>query len=153
MDSAIVAAIIAVVGSLFGVWIGSLISRKISRETIVATHINAIELVRINSRKLAGFRLREAFARELSLLQHPEGYSIAGIPHILKTAFEKHHTAVNEFRFFLTGDELDRFNKAWEEYDDYPDFNKYIILPATAEEDIQKVIDRIEAIRKFTEDN
>jgi len=152
MDSTIVAAIIAVAGSLFGVWIGSLISRKISRETIAATHRNAIELVRINSRKLAGFRLRESFAPELALLQYPEGRGIAEFSHILKTAFGKHQMAVNEFRFFLTGDELDSFNKAWEEYDDYPDFNEYMVFPATKEKDIQKAVIRIKDILEFTKD-
>ncbi|HJW87741.1 MAG TPA: hypothetical protein VJ440_13995 [Candidatus Brocadiaceae bacterium] len=117
---------------------------------ILGTYAGAIRLARRNNRSLAGMRLREAFIRELSLLQHPEGRGIAEIPHILKIAFEKHQMAVNEFRFFLTGDELNAFNKAWKEYGDYPDFNKYIVLPTTAEKDIQKAIERINAILEFT---
>ena len=127
--------------TIAGVLLGAILTYKFS-----------LNLARLNNKRLAGFRLREAFARELSLLQHPEGRGIAEIPHILKTAFGKHQMAINEFRFFLAGDELDSFNKAWKEYDDYPDFNKYIILPATSKEDIQKVIDRINAILDFTKD-
>jgi hypothetical protein len=119
---------------------------------IIGTYSGAIRLNRRNNKVLAGMRLREAFARELALLQYTEGNSIVDVQHILKTAFEKHHMAVNEFRFFLACDELEAFNKAWREYDDYPDFSEYIVLPATAKKDIQKAIDRIEAIRKFTKD-
>lgn len=137
-EATILAAVIGLVGGVIGV---------------VGTYFGAVKLAQAKNKSLAGLRLREAFARELSLLQHHEGYGIAEIPHILKTAFEKHLTAVNEFRFFLTGDDLDSFNKAWREYDDYPNFDKYLVLPATETEDIQKVIDRIEAIRKFTKDN
>jgi len=106
----------------------------------------------INSKQIAACRLRDALSPELTKLQHPEEYGIAEIPHILKTAYERHQTAVNEFRFFLEGSELDRFNNAWRKYDDYPDFNEYIGLPATAKKNIQKAIDRIEAIRNFTKD-
>lgn len=137
-DATLLAAAVGLIGGAIG---------------IIGTYSGAIRIARRNNRVMAGMRLREAFARELSMLQYHEGYGIAEIPHILKTAFEKHHTAVNEFRFFLTGNELESFNKTWKEYDDYPDFNKYTVLPATAEKDIQKVIDRIEAIRKFTEDH
>lgn len=136
--------------TLLGVWLGSLINRRASHEAVEATHRNAIELIQINNRNFANIRLREAFAREIALLSKPEGYNIAEIPHSLKIAFEKHQTAINEFRFFLTGDELTSFNKAWKEYDDYPDFNKYIVLPATQKEDIQRAIDNINAILEFT---
>ena len=134
---ALVAGGFTIIGALLGAWL---------------MYRFAIKLANRNARHIVGLRLREAFAPELAKLQHPEGRGIAEIPHILKTAFEKHQMAVNEFRFFLAGDKLDRFNKAWKEYDDYPDFNKYIVLPATSKEDIQKVIDRINAILDFTKD-
>lgn len=137
-DATLLAAAVGLIGGAIG---------------IIGTYSGAIGIARRNNRVMAGMRLREAFARELSMLQYREGYGLPEIPHILKTAFEKHHVAVNEFRFFLTGNELESFNKTWKEYNDYPDFNKYIVLPATEEKDIQKAIDRIEAIRKFTEDH
>lgn len=154
MDKQIISALITVAGTLFGVWLGSLISRRASREAIAATHQNAIELIHINSKKIAGLRLREAFAPELAKLQHPEGRGIAEFSHILEVAFEKHQMAVNEFRFFLAGDELDSFNKAWREYysypyEDKPNFSKHMML---SEEDIQKTINEIKTILKFTKD-
>ena len=133
----ILAAVIGLVGGAIG---------------IIGTYIGSVKLARINNKSLAGFRLREAFAPELIILQHPEERGIAEIPYILKTAFGKHQMAVNEFRFFLTDNELTSFNNVWEEYDDYTDFNKYIVLPTTAKEDIQKAINRIEAILDFTKD-
>ena len=119
---------------------------------IVGTYIGAIKLARINNKSLAGMRLREAFAPELAKLQHPERSGVAEFAEILERAFEKHQMAVNEFRFFLTGDELTSFNKAWREYysyphEDKPNFSKHMML---SDEDIQNTIKEIEAILNFT---
>ena len=152
MFIAIITSLITVIGGLIGVWIGGIVSRKASMEAISATHKNAIELIYINNKKFAGLRLREAFSPELSKLQHPEGYGIAEIPHLLEIAFQKHQIAINEFRFFLAGDELISFNKAWNEYYRHPykdcqNLNKHIAL---TKEDIKKTIQYIKAILEFT---
>ena len=99
-------------------------------------------------------RLREAFATEIAKLQHSEGYGLTQVPHILQSALEKHQMAINEFRFFLKGTELDSFNKAWKEYysdpyEDKPNFNQYIELDVG---ETQKAIDRIMAILEFTKE-
>ena len=117
-------------------------------------HYLSLGRSRHDAKRFAGFRLREAFAPELAKLQHPEGRGIAEFSDILETAFEKHQMAVNEFRFFLTDDKLDSFNKAWREYyswpyEDKPNFSKHMML---SKEDIQKTIDEITAILEFTKD-
>ncbi|MEW6613872.1 MAG: hypothetical protein AB1401_00145 [Thermodesulfobacteriota bacterium] len=145
------------IGAIIGWIIREIVSDRLARdralEAIDATHRNAIELIHINNRKLAGMRLRDAFNPELAKLQHSEKYHFLQIPHILKVALERHQAAINEFRFFLEGDELDSFNKAWDEYhcDRYThktDLDKHMPLSA---KDIQTSISQIQAILKFTE--
>jgi hypothetical protein len=71
---------------------------------------------------------------------------------VLAGAFLKHEVAVNEFRFFLKGKELEAFNEAWHQYyggpaDDRPNFYQYANLGPG---EIKEAIDRIETILAFT---
>jgi hypothetical protein len=136
-EIALIAGGFTILGALLGTWLAFRFSLK---------------LADINSKRVAGLRLREAFAPELAKLQHSQGYGLTQIPHILQAALERHQAAINEFRFFLKGDELDSLNKAWKEYyydpyGDKPDFNQYTEVDVG---NIQKAIDRIQAILEFT---
>ncbi|MBI4232725.1 hypothetical protein HY605_05845 [Candidatus Peregrinibacteria bacterium] len=148
----------ALMGAVVGALVGGGIAYLISNNQIRTAQRNAIDLIHINSKKLAGMRLRDAFAPELARLQYPEGYRITEFSHMLEAAFGKHQMAINEFRFFLKNDELASFNEAWKEYyrcpykpkEDKPDFTKFVILPEKSKESIKEIINQIEVILEFT---
>jgi hypothetical protein len=118
-------------------------------------HILSFDRSRRDAKRFAGLKLREAFAPELARLQTQGSFSLPESSDLLERAFEKHHMAVNEFRFYLTGNELEAFTSVWEEYykdptgGDKPYFSQYMAL---SREDIQKAIDRITAILELTKD-
>jgi hypothetical protein len=136
---------IALIAGGFGI-VGTLLGALVN-------HILSFDRSRRDAKRFAGLKLRESFAPELARLQTQQNFLLPESSDLLERAFEKHHMAVNEFRFFLAGDELDSFTKAWEEYykdptgSDKPYFSQYMAL---SKEDIQKAIDRIKAILEFT---
>ena len=97
---------------------------------------------------LAGDALREAFAPELTRLQTSEAFGLTEIPDMLKVGFAKHYAAINEFRFFLKGDDLNAFNKAWDQYQNDKNFTKYMMQPDGGGPD--NAIEDIQDILKFT---
>lgn len=129
--------------------------------TLLGTFITyrfALRLSNLSAQRLAKIKLREAFIPTLSQIRHPDKNSLP-IDEILEADFIKHQTAVDEYRFFLSGVNLHAFTKAWEEY--YADqktkkkslsqYSEFLdvdnIYPKPARE---MAIDRIEAILEFT---
>lgn len=78
--------------------------------------IGADKLANRNAKRDAGRRLREAFAPELAALDPKVEKKDIDIETLLQTAFPKHHIAVIEFRSYLRGEKLNRFERAWKEY-------------------------------------
>lgn len=66
-----------------------------------------------------------AFAPELAALKNPSSDHPIDPYETLKSAFEKHRTAVSVFRQFLRKGERRRFDKAWENYCAYDDTGKH----------------------------
>src|SRR4051812_5739845 len=94
---------VPVVAALVGAWVGARL-----------THRHAIALADSNARRFAGVKLREAFAPEIAKFSGP--LNMIGSTDILEAAFEKHHIAVNEFRFYLSAKKQGAFYKAWHDY-------------------------------------
>ena len=97
-----------IVGTLIGVYI---------------SHLLTILRSQYEDRKLAGIELRKAFENELATLQFAS--HDFKIDPFLEAAFLKQQMAVNNFRLFITGNELIAFDKAWHEYYNYPGIDKY----------------------------
>lgn len=134
-------AIIGIGGTIVGVLTG-----------VLLTYWFALKLANKNAKHIASIRLRDAFAPEIAKLNHPDGYSLADVPHFLEIAFEKHQIAINNFRFFLTNKDGAAFDKAWHAYykdscEDKPNFTQYMTL---SNKDTEKAINRIMAILEFT---
>ena len=126
----------------------------------IITYRFALRLSDIADKRLVGTKLREAFAPELATLHYPpEGITIEwAVTEILKKSFDKHYTAVSEFRRFLSGKELTAFNKAWRTYYGYDDndesfhytfFEKY--HRTSDPNGVKKTISNIENLLIFTE--
>ncbi len=129
----------AALGALLGAW---------------GTYRFSINLAALNAKRFAGMKLREAFGPELAKLRHSQTLIPGAVESsaVLKQGFLKHEIAVNEFRFFLQGAELESFNKVWREYyggpaDDRPNFSQYANV---SPDEIKEALDRIEAILAFT---
>jgi hypothetical protein len=135
--------LIAIAGTLLGVLVGAWLTYRFS-----------LDLTKTNAKHFAAIKLREAFFPELANLKYfSQNFTLGQSEKILEAAFEKHYIAVNEFRFYLEGDELEAFTQAWREYYGYPhedrsNFGQYMALPDM----IKKAIDRIEAILAFTKE-
>jgi hypothetical protein len=136
-------ALLPVVSALVGAVVGATIA-----------FCFALRLANINARRFAGMKLREAFGPELATLRHSQTLMPGAVESsaVLAGAFLKHEVAVNEFRFFLKGKELEAFNEAWHQYyggpaDDRPNFYQYANLGPG---EIKEAIDRIETILAFT---
>ena len=130
-------ALIGVGATILGVLLGTWITFRFS-----------LRLANLHSKRLAGIRLRDAFAPEIVKLQHLKGEELVQAPDILEVAFDKHHMAANEFAFFLDKEEAPSFTKAWREYctsayEEGTDFYQY-------RGDRDTAIDRIYAILEFT---
>ena len=131
-------ALIGIGGTVLGAVVGAWLTYRFS-----------IAVANGNARRVAGVKLREAFAPEIARFSQPLNMIIS-IP-ILEAAFEKHNIAVNEFRFYLTGRERDAFEKAWHCYycapDGQRDFSQYF----GGEEERKDALARMEAIVEFTQ--
>jgi hypothetical protein len=136
-EIALVAGGFTILGAILGSWL---------------TFRFSLELSNINSIRLAGIRLRDAFSPELTKLQTSDALGITEIPDMLKFSFHKHQAAVNEFRFFLKGKQLDGFDKAWREYyyDPNEETPKFIQYTDELDPDHEIAIKRIQAILEFT---
>ena len=134
-------ALLAVAGTLLGATIG-----------VLGTYFVSVRLARNHAKTIAKLRLRDAFMPELTKLQTSDDVGVAEIPNMLGAAFPKHQTAINEFRFFLNGNNLDAFDKAWREYHYDPNeiTPKFIQYSDEVDPDRQVVMERIQAILDFT---
>ena len=133
----------AIVGAIFGGIIGG-----------IGTYIGAVRITRRTNRVIAGIRLREAFAPERTWLLNFDGFPAYEPCKVLEIAFPKHEAAVYEFSFFLEGEELERFNRAWKEYHKPNSNNKCNFTPdaAVTSDAMKNVITRMENVLEFTKD-
>lgn len=144
MQSAIFGIAGTIIGTMLGAWV---------------TYRFAIKLANINTKRIAGIRLRDAFMSELAQIHNPDNNDIV---EILESGFNKHQAAVYEFKFSLSDKTtFDAFDNAWYQYRADPKtkkkslvqysefFDKDGIYPKSARE---MAIDRIEAILAFTKD-
>ena len=100
MSDQIIAAFIALGGTITGAFIGYFVSKRTTR---------------IQSFYVAAVKLRLAFNDELAVLRHPE-QKVVYTHRPLEIAFEKHHLAVIEFRYVLPKRKRKCFDKAWQNY-------------------------------------
>ena len=85
-------ALIGIGGTVVGALLGACL-----------TYIFSLTLANKNAKRFAAMKLREAFGSEVAKLSHPEKLLVADSSRILERSFEKHQVAVNEFKFFLKG--------------------------------------------------
>lgn len=137
-------ALITVGAALLGALITQLLSYRF-----------ALDLARRNSKRVAGMRLRETFGLELAILRNTKD-NFLKVADIIKARLIDQQMAVDEFRLFLTDEELTAFSKLWNEYYqqkyqgiELPMYRewKYISEPSAR----NKAIKLIEDIIAFTE--
>ena len=105
---ALVAGGFGITGSLLGVLIGYYLSRKLAKEDRDIRAFNA-----------AATKFREAFRDEILALDAIFGTLPVDTSIFLEAAFNKHRSAVFDFKHFLTGENAISFEKAWNEYCSY----------------------------------
>lgn len=93
----------------------------------------SVDLARRQMLNLVSARLVSAFKDELDWIKRSDITADKKLVYeILCAAFEKHHAAVTEFRFYLKKKSIPCFDKAWEKYHqhsanfskDWPDYKK-----------------------------
>jgi hypothetical protein len=135
---ALVAGGFGTASALLGVWLN---------------HRLSIERALTDAKRIAGFKLREAFSKELAVLASPTDEDRKRkLYDILIEAFPRHHAAIVEFRYYLTGAQLEAFNKIWTDYYRYPNEERQYLIQYYFDdpERVQRAIDRIKAILEFT---
>lgn len=122
MDNTIVAALIGVIGGLFGVWIGGLVSRKSSREATEVSNKNAINIINRQEFNRAAAEFRAAFIEVQRLLAKHYTYEVAidkekpSVFEILDERFVDHERSVIRFRPNVPQDVKLGFDAAWKTY-------------------------------------
>jgi len=151
MDNAIIASLIGVSGGLIGVWIGGIISRKSSRETIFASNQNAIDLMRTQEFNRAACEFRIVFVREQrfltigSFIEKPNNLTIQKI---ISDAINRHEIAMLRFKPFIPKDKVGDYEKAWIDYaGDSRHFEQYSGHALSGANDI--ALDRIKKLLEF----
>lgn len=120
MDIQIIAAIIIVVGTLFGVWLGSILSRKSSVTAIEASNKNALDLMKRQEFHKGASIFRAAFVNEIFALRKNIKSGDAMVSAIITdNVLIIHEKAKIMFEPFLTASELSSFNDTWEKYKNY----------------------------------
>ena len=150
MDKTIIAALISVIGTLGGVLIGSIISRRTSSETTKVSHQNTIDLMQRQEFNKAATEFQNAFLCEIIYLKHnarlPEcERTYTTLYEFLRTGYIfRHLKAFNNFRGHLPTNERFAIDKAWAEYcnfDQYSDKNNEIKLKELALSRIEKILE------------
>jgi hypothetical protein len=120
MDIRIVAALIAVAGTLLGVWLGGRLSRESSMKAVVASNKNAIDLMKRQEFNKAVASFRSAFAPALAILylrkMHRANLDSPDVDGFLFKAILDHAAAIEEFRIFVPEGKRTAYQKAWEDY-------------------------------------
>ncbi len=65
---------------------------------------------------VAAERFRDAFTEEIASIQSRTQGTRPDNDEILEAAFQKHLRAINEFRRFISEQDISAFNEAWDEY-------------------------------------
>ena len=111
--------LIAIAGSLFGVWIGCAMSRKSIREATNASYQNAIDLMRRQEFYREASIFRDAFINEQRLLtigSFIEKTNRLTVQKIVADAINRHEIAMLRFKPFVCKNRAEDYEKAWKEY-------------------------------------
>jgi hypothetical protein len=147
---AIAAGILGIIGTLLGIFIAYRLSLRLARTQ--AKH--AENLATINAQRIAGEKLRAAFAPEIAqynlLFRNAERKPSGAVADLLKDALPKHATAIEEYQPFVPPKSQRAYQEAWENY--HTPFEEIEINMAfwAYEDDPEFFKERIEAILKFT---
>lgn len=111
--------LITIASSFLMVLVGSIISRKSSRDAIAASNKNAIDLMRRQELNRAVAKFRAAFAPTLAIIylaRHHGTHDRPDDDKFIKDHLLLHATAVEEFRIFVPTNNMGEYQQAWEEY-------------------------------------
>jgi hypothetical protein len=163
MDNTIIAAVICVLGTLSGVLIGSIISKRTADRTIQESHKNAIKLIQGQEFIKAAIKLRESFMPIIEVLNPAEFALKEDLAIFLEDRFKEVRRAVIEFSYFLPPETKSAFWDAWYDYHRYPNYKEHgFIIPCFPQytcigksnqqkkEIKQIVLSRVETILEFT---
>lgn len=146
MSDTITASLLAIVGTLLGVLAGNRLSLRTAREAI-----------RIQEFNKAASEFQSCFLPVLRILRRGEGNPIAS--NVLDPVIVQHEIAMLKFRYRFAGDELERFNSAWQDYAcdepkdaNWAETNKYFDKEINKRKEKRELaIDNIEKLLKFAE--
>lgn len=130
MDTALIAAIIGVIGGLFGTWVGSVISRKASHEAVESSNENATLVMQRQEFNKAAAEFRTAFVDYIYQIRHTENmddYAIGftGIRDKHIAIALEHEKAKIRLEPFIAKADRAGFEAAWENHRQWPEqFNK-----------------------------
>ena len=120
MDIRIIAALIAVAGTLLGVWLGGILSRESSLKAVIASNKNAIDLMKRQEFNKAVASFRSAFAPALAFIyltkKHGSTHEVPDVDKFLKDALLQHAAALEVFRIFIPESKRTAYQEAWEKY-------------------------------------
>ena len=106
--------LITIASSFLMVLVGSIISRKSSRDAIAASNKNAIDLLRRQEFNVAAAKLRAAYAPTQARLHLSRMADEHQIGEYFDTAIPVHAAAVEEFRPFASDSHT--YQQAWDNY-------------------------------------
>lgn len=132
----IIAAIIGVIGTLLGVIIAYLLSQRAAK---------------IQCRRIAGAKLRAAFAPEIAQYDLLYGKQFDGPPikEMLENALPKHAASIEEYRCFVPTKYQREYQNAWDDY--YKEEgNIFLVRYAVRDNRRELFKQKIDAIFKFT---
>jgi len=145
-EIALIAGGFTIVGTLLGAWLGYRFS---------------LSLAKVNDRRRAAMKLRDAFKDELLALNPAKHAIEIDLATFLENAFPKHRAAIFDFAYFLEPKERSALYATWYEYHCHPDarndktvpfFGQYSCqgLTTKKEHEMKKLVqERIEKILEF----
>jgi hypothetical protein len=120
MDKTIIAALISVIGTLCGVLIGSIISRRTSSETIKVSHQNTIDLIQRQAFNKAATEFKNIFLPETTFLKHEANIGGLGsgnkLHEVLRSGYLRQLKAIEIFKDHLSVTDRESIHNAWDEY-------------------------------------
>jgi hypothetical protein len=126
-------AIIGVGGTVVGTLLGAWLSYHFGSKLVETTHNNNISMMQRKDFNEAATKFRVAFKDELLALNPALAKGAPDACDLLAAAFEKHRSAVFDFKPYLRPTDAEGLEQAWQKYYRYPDapdctvpiFNQY----------------------------